>query len=204
MFDYPIPPLRASLYTELGLGPEATTEEINEARQELTARLRSRQKSLQRSLDEVYQQLPQLRSTWEQLKALEKAGQDADPQEYREVQIKLSVLEDQAIQIRQDFKAVRDEASEVEGRIHAANLMPIQNPEDRLEYDRAHPPFELMKLADCASCPMDSSKVMLRMVRQELGDFLEQLGEDVFHPSDLTRSEFQHDFTANPNLDRNS
>ena len=54
MFDYPPPPLNYGLYNELGLGPEATSEEISEARQELTIRLKARQKSLQRAMESVF------------------------------------------------------------------------------------------------------------------------------------------------------
>lgn len=202
MFDYPIPPLRGSLYNRLGLGPEASSEEINEAKQELAARLRARQRVVQRALEEVYQEMPDLRTTLAELKELERAGTDADPQKYRDTQRKLSGLEEAALQIRADFKAIRDEASVLEHQLHEANLMPIQNAEERLEYDRHHPPFELMKLADCMSSPLDDTKVMLYEVRKELSGFLEQMGEEVFHPSDLTRTDYFHDFTRDQNLDR--
>lgn len=202
MFDYPIPPLRGSLYDRLRLGPEASSEEINEAKQELAARLRARQKVVQRILEEVYQEIPDLRTTWAELKELERAGADADPQKYRQVQVRLSGLEEAALLIRSDFKAIRDEASDLEHQLHEANLMPIQNAEDRLEHDRSHPPFELIKLANCTTSPLDDTKTMLCMVRKELSEFLEQMGEEVFHPSDLTRTDFFHDFTRDHNLDR--
>lgn len=200
MFDYPIPPLRFGLYAELGLGPEATSEEINEARQELSSQLKSRQKTIQRELDAVYQKVPGLREAWEKLKTLEEAEGDAE--EFRETQLKLAALEEKAMQVHPEFKALRDTMGETQHRIHEINSMPIQNPEDRLEYDQSHPPLELIDLADCGASLLDDPKVMLRMVRLELSEFFEQSGEAVFHPSDLTRNDFSHDFTQDRNLDR--
>lgn len=202
MFDYPIPPLSHGLYNELGVGPEATAEEISEARQELTVHLRARQKAAQRVLEDVYQEVPQLRETREELKSLEVQGAEADPAKFRNVQLRLTELEEKALTIRSDYKAVRDEAAVVERRLNEVNLMPIQNPEQRLEYDRSHPPLELIKLSDCTTTPLDDPKVALRMVREQLSDFFKQSNEEVFHPSDLTRNDFRCDFTPDANLDR--
>jgi len=199
MFDYPIPPLQYGQYADLNLGPEATAEEINEARQELTTRLRGWQKVVQRELDAVYQQVPGLRESWEKLKSLEDA--DSEANEHCEVQLQLAALEEKAIQIEPHFEEIRNKLGELQCRIHEVNLMSIQSPEVRIEYDRDHPPLELIKLADCGASPLDDPKTMLRMLRLELCDFFEQAGETVFHPSDLTRNDFSHDFSHNRNLD---
>lgn len=200
MFDYPIPPLQYGQYADLDLGPEATAEEINEARQELTTSLRTRQRIVQRNLDAVYQQVPGLRQASEKLKSLEDASTEVN--EYRQVQLKLAELQEKAMQIEPRFKQIRDELDELRCRIHEVHLMPIQNPEERIEYDRNHPPLDLIKLADCGASPLEDPETMLRMLRLELSDFLEQAGEIVFHPSDLTRNDFSHDFSHNRNLDR--
>lgn len=202
MFDYPFPPLRAGLYAQLGLGPEATAEEINEASQELASRLRSQQRALQRDLDQVYREVPGLRDAWTELKALEEAGQAADAEKYREVQLKLVRLEETAARVRRDFKRLRTQAQELEQQLHQVNLLKIRSPADRREYDRSNPPFELIKLADCGASPFADRKTMLAMVRRELSDFFEQAGETVFHPTDLTRCDFSHDFETDKNLDR--
>jgi len=199
MFDYPIPPRRGGIYAQLGLGPEATAEEINEARQELSSHLKQQQKFVQRELDDVYRQLPELRETWTAFKAIE-AGSD----KYSELQVKLTKLEEQAVGICSNFKSLREQSEDFERQLHEANLLAIQNPDDRMEYDRSHPPFELLKLADCADDPLDDRKVMLAEIRRELSDFFEQSGEQVFHPSDLTRNDFSHDFTRDPSLDAKS
>lgn len=202
MFDFPLPPMRPGLYGQLGLGPEATPDEINEATQELSIRIKQQQKTLQRRLDDVFQRLPELRDTYKQFKALETADNAGGSGEYARLHAKLARLEEEAVSVCKDFREMRSQADELEKKLHEVNLMAIQRPEDRLEYDRSHPPFELLKLADCGVSPLDDRKTVLAMVRAELSEFLEQSGETVFHPSDLTRQDFRDDYTHDPNLDR--
>ena len=201
MFDYPIPPLRSGLYGELGLSPEATAEEINEARQELSSALKSQQKSVQRDLDAVYQSVAGLRQAEDDLT---KAKSESDPAKLRAAQLKLAGLEEQALRLQPQFKTLAAQAKDLDRRISETALLAIQSPEDRLKYDASHPPLELIKLADCATAPWHDRKTMLAMIRDELTDFFEQAGEAVFHPSDLTRSDFSKDFTPDPTLDRHS
>jgi hypothetical protein len=200
IFDYPIPPLRAGLYAQLGLQPDATAEEINEGRQELSTSLKLRQKRLQRELEMVFQAVPGLREAWAEQKAFDE-GLSSDAGSLRALQQKLAGLEKRASAVRADFLQLREQVADLERQLHEVNLMPIGNPADRRDYDREHPPFELIKIADCTSSPLEVRKTMLAMVRAELSDFFEQAGEAVFHPSDLTRSDFSHDYTPDKNLD---
>ena len=204
MFDYPIPPLYGGLYARLGLGPESTAEEINEARQELSSRLKSQLKVVQRELDAVYRQVPGLREAWKKVEAEEAKGADGDPARLRDAQLEQAELEESAQRIRADFRELREKAADLERQIHEASLIPIQNPGDRLAYDRSHPPFEIIKLSDGAASSLDDRRTMLAMVRRELSEFVEQYGEEVFKPSDLTRVDFLHDFTPYRSLDKNS
>ncbi|MFM9966072.1 MAG: hypothetical protein ACKV2Q_33240 [Planctomycetaceae bacterium] len=199
MFDYPIPPLRTGLYGDLGLSPEATAEEINEARLEQSSRLKSQLASVNRELDVVYQRLPGLREAKVELTT---AQSKSDPAQLRAAQLKLASLEEQALRLQPQFKSLLTQQADLERRVNESALLPIQNPEERLKYDASHPPLELIKLADCATAPWNDRKTMLALVREELASFFEQAGEPVFHPSDLTRSDFSHDFTHDPTLDR--
>jgi hypothetical protein len=201
MFDYPLPLRRGGLYEQLNLGPEATAEEISESRQEVASQLQTQQTSLRRRLERVYQQVEGLQQAVQRLQELEAQGADADPEDYRQTQQRLSRLELQASLVDPEFHALREQALQVERRIHEVNLMPLQNPEERLEYDRANPPFELLKLADCTDSPFDDARVVLAVIRQEVSDFLVQAGECVYHPSDLTQEDFTHDFAHDPTLD---
>jgi chromosome segregation ATPase len=201
MFDYPLPLRRGGLYEQLNLGPEATAEEISESRQEVASQLQTQQTSLRRRLERVYQQVDGLQQAFQRLKTLDEQGADADPVEYRRTQQRLTTLEEQATVVDPEFRSLREQALQVEQRIHEVNLMPLQNPEERLEYDRANPPFELLKLAACTHSPFDDSKVVLAVIRQEVSEFLVQAGESVYHPSDLTREDFTHDFAHDPTLD---
>lgn len=202
MFDYPLPPLRTGVYAQLGLGPDATSEEIDEARQELSNQLRRQLKAGQADLEAIYQKVPGLREACAELEAAEAAGTTSD--KATAAQAKLAILEDAALRAFPGYKRLREDVAQLERRLHEANLLPIRNPKDRLEYDRCHPPLELLKLADCATSPLDDRKQMLAIVRKELSDFLEQCGEEVFHPSDFTRRDFSHDFTEDKTLDRPS
>lgn len=203
MFDFPLPISRAAIYEKLEVGPEATAEEIGDARTELVNSLRARRMATDRALEEVYALVPEFKSTAEELKTLEGQGREADPARLRRVQIRLGKLEEEAVRINPQFVKLRGEAAELDSEVHAANLIALQSAEERLKYDRANPPCELLKLVDCRHDEFRENRVAMTLVRRELTEFLSLSGEDVFSPSDLTREDFSHDFNHTPLLDGN-
>jgi predicted nucleic acid-binding Zn-ribbon protein len=199
MFDFPLPPAPFGLYEQLGLSPEATAEEINEARQELASELQSEKRQVDKQLDEVYQHVDGLREVYGKLGG---ENSENDPRAFRAMQSQVAQLEDRACQFNSEYSLLREQAADLERRIHETNLIKLQNPQERLVYDQSHPPLELLKLADCGSGPFDDRKVVVALIRAELSEFFEQAGEAVYHPSDLTREDFTDDFTHDPLLDR--
>jgi len=81
----------------------------------------------------------------------------------------------------------------------------LQSEEERQTYDRAHPPLELLRLADPVKDRFATDPVLvLPLVRRELAEFLGQQGVEVYHPTDLTREDFAADFTLLELLDERS
>lgn len=203
MFDYPLPPLHGGLYAQLQVSPEATAEEINGARQGYISQLKFDQKKVRQQLEFIYANVPGLKDVLEQVEALLQSGESGDPIVLRAAQARAAVHEEEADSAHPEFRDLREKLNRLELDIHEANVIAIQKPEDRREYDQSHPPFEILKLEDCFSSPLDDRRTMLAAVRSELSDFLEQAGESVFHPSDLSRGDFSGDFIFDPSLDRN-
>ena len=77
----------------------------------------------------------------------------------------------------------------------------LSDPEKRKQYDRANPPLELLALEDCTRNELADNRTLLPLVRDELVRLLTELGEDVFHCSDLTRRDFVGDCRHQPLLD---
>jgi hypothetical protein len=90
---------------------------------------------------------------------------------------------------------------EIDRRKVRLNQITIDNPDERQQYDREHPPFGLLKLDDASRDGFVESRTALTLVRRELSRFFAERNEDVFHPSDLHREDFTADITPHPLLD---
>lgn len=201
MFDYPLPVARKTHYSSMGLDPEATTEEIREATEEITISLKRQKDALDRQIEEIYNAVPGLKDACAENKALQAEGVDADPASVHAAKRKLAELEQRAETVNPGFRQLRERSSDLELKIHEINRIALGNPESRLAYDKSVPPLELLKLAECARDAFTEGKKAVTLLRRELSRFLAQLGEDVYHPSDLTREDFSSDFLFNPFLD---
>lgn len=201
MFDYPIHLPRDTDYHLFGLGPEATADEIREAATEVVAQLQAQADAAERRIAEIQAQVAGLREATDELKALRDRAEEVDPTEYARAQRTLRELEDQAAAIEPQYRELCARPAELKERIEKINCLPLHNPSGRAEYDQAHPPLELLKLADCGQDELFDNRLVLGLVRQELSQFFSAQGEEVFHPSDLTREDFSSDFHPNPILD---
>jgi hypothetical protein len=56
-------------------------------------------------------------------------------------------------------------------------------------------------LAESPDDAFADNKTALFMLRRELAEFLSETGEEVFHPSDFSRTDFSGDFSHNLQLD---
>lgn len=119
----------------------------------------------------------------------------------RVVQEQLSGLEQRATAIAPAWKRDRARCVEIEEKIAGWNRLALDKPEERRAWDRAHPPLALLRLADCAGTNFAENHTILFLIRREVSRYLEERGEEVFHPSDLTRESFSADFHFHALLD---
>lgn len=106
---------------------------------------------------------------------------------------------------------VRDASREYVNRLTAAgadaeaiaevNAIKIDSRERREDYDAKHPPLTLLKVRPPSSELFERSDRRLIVLRRDLERALEDVGEHVYHPSDLTRVDFVRDFMASEMLD---
>jgi hypothetical protein len=201
MFSYPLPIPRDTCYQQLGLEPDATPQEINEALIEQKSKLYNEKLSLERALEEIYKEFPGLKETYNEMRTLQSKKEPANPEPLRHAQRRLVELELKALAKHPNLKPSRKRVEEIEAETVELNRLPIAKADSRKEYDRAHPPLELLQLADCTRSSFTENKTALLLLRRELSRFLAAQGETVFHPSDLTREDFTADFSPNPLLD---
>jgi hypothetical protein len=96
-----------------------------------------------------------------------------------------------------------DRSLEAEARQKAEdiNQWNLDKPDARLVYDCAHPPLALLKLAPPADAALRDPRTFLFLLRSAISEFLNAHGEEVFHPSDVTRRDFTDDFDHHELLD---
>src|ERR1041384_3197047 len=201
MFDYPLPVPRTTHYLSIGVEPEATTEEIRDASEEIIIELNSKKKAVDLLIGEVYQRVAGLKNAYDAVEALHHQSQEADPGELGLALKTLAQLEQTAAKVNPQVKQLRARAIELELKINEINRLALQNPEARLAYDRSTPPLELLKLASCTLDEFTNNRTAIVLLRRELSAFIANRGEEVFQPSALTRANFTSDFSFNSILD---
>jgi len=201
MFDYPLPIPRNTLYSEIGVGPEATTEEIRDATEELKIAVDGQKKTVDAQIEELYEVVPGLRGAYQEIERLQAQTDSAGAEQLRTAQKKLVELEQKAERHNPNFRQLRDRLSEIGLKFNEINQMKVRKPETRVSYDRANPPLDLFKLAKCMRDELADNKIALALLRRELSEFFAARHEEVFHPSDLTREDFSSDFAFNSLLD---
>lgn len=202
MFSYPLPPVSETEYARLGVGPEASAQEIGDAQSELKSRLNGRKVALSKQVEGVLAEVSGLREAYDALAALQRDGETVDRTRHREAHRRVVELEQEALRREPRFTSWRREIEDIDTQIQAINRMNLQSRESRLEYDQGHPPLELIKLEECTrDAWVRKPKVAMALLRRELAAYFHDRGEPVFHPSDLTRRHFDDDFAYHPLLD---
>lgn len=201
MFDYPIEVPSSTEYTRLGIDPEATSQEVSEAKAEFVARITTRQREVTQTLEDVYARVEGLRDAVRAFKELDSSGKGGTDR--TRVVRRLREFERRAQEVQPRYNALRKETEELAREREEVNsLGVVQSPAEREAYDRLHPPLHLLKLEDARRDAFARDRrLMLPIVRRHVSQFLEDHGEPVHHPSDLTRSDFTADFSHNPLLD---
>ncbi len=207
MFDYPLWVPRENRYALLGVPPEATAEEVRDALNERKQDLDAQALEVARQVKEVYDKVPGLKEAEEQVKALRgrrDEGKPVDGAALAAAQKRLDEAEAKARRANPEFRALQRKQAELEAAARDLNTLGLQNTKERQEYNRAHPPLDLLELTNCASEPFADpadTRTPLVQLRRELARFLARQGEEVYHPSDLTRDDFSADFTPTDLLD---
>ena len=206
MFDYPLSVPRDTLYEDLGLIPEATPDEVRNAIKDREQELVAQQSKIGTLLESIYTAVPRLKEAESELSTLRLADANLKDREskLRIARDNLNRLEHQALAINPEFRHLRKQLEELKRQGDGLNNLPFSTPAKRLDYDREHPPLELLKLASYdknALFDRNLNNIALTALRRELSEFLYEQGEDVFHPSDLTREDFSSDFNYTPFLD---
>jgi hypothetical protein len=205
LFDYPLPIPSDTVYRQLGVEPDATDDDIRFALAATRRRLEAEKRDADAELQVVFGQIPALQKAYQELDLAQCAEGQVEAAGLRHVQSTIAQLERKAISIRPRFKELRGRAASLGRQIEELNRLSLEKPEERQKYDSAHPPLGLLKLTGCTRDePLLERRTTLVLLRTELSRFLEAQGEAVFHPSDLTRSDFSGDFTPIPFLDDES
>jgi hypothetical protein len=202
LFEYPAPLPKNTLYDLLGVGPEARTAEIAEARADLLNHLKDEAAAIQEKVDQETRAVEGLKEATQEARELEAKGAEADVRAIEAARLRRDLLRQKAARRAPQFPTWLKQIEERHARIKDAQNLPLLTEEGRAQYDAAHPPLALLRLADCTSDgALADSREALRGLRRELAAVLEARGEQVYHPSDLTRDDFTIDFLPNPELD---
>jgi hypothetical protein len=202
MFDYPLMIPGKTEYDDLGVGPEATEQEIRDAIAERNAAWQDEKRGITRRIAAVQRQVAGLKEAEAALAALRKAQPEAGTDELASAQRTLAGLEARAIALEPRYRELLARVSELADQIDQSSQNPLEKPDKRREYDRANAPLALLKLVDCTRDGFVEDRRALAQVRHTLALFLAARGEEVFHPSDVTRDDFTRDFQPDPDLDR--
>lgn len=186
-------------YSTLGMCPDAHTNDIRDAQRDLTLALQGEKAEAERELAAVHAAVPGLAQAAREHEAA--VGRGAAGPEVRAAARRLAEQQSVARAVNQDYQRVVERLRRVEAAINELNVLDLTNPTKRREYDQANPPFELLKFADCTRDGLADPAVAMALLRKAMVEFLDGRGEEVYHPSDLTRRDFRTDYTFHPLLD---
>jgi hypothetical protein len=207
MLRYPFVVPHQSVYTLLGVDPEASSDEVRDAKLETCTRLDAELKAINKRLSGIYDKVPGLRQAEKSVSNLmarsSKEGSDcaAGIEALKKTQQEHSLLFRQARAVDPHFADLKHQAGELERQIREMNSLNLDNPRVRDEYDEKHPPFAILKLENCRRDEFRLNNVAVKIVRRELSKYLQTQNEVVYHPSDLSRQDFTGDFSYCPILD---
>lgn len=188
-----------SQYAVLGISPSANLTDIRDAQRDHLAQLQKQLRAAQRQIDEVRERVPGLAPALQEVETLR--NQETAPSQLAAAERTLAALEAEARRVNPKYAELVERVKRLNAEINDLNKLDLANPAKRLEYDRANPPFEMLKIVDCERTELNDPVVAMALLRKELTEFLEAAGECVDHPSDLTRRDFQNDYSFHPLLD---
>ena len=202
MLHYPMLIPARTDYSRLGVDPEATAQEVNEAKAEYINKLEGRLREVGKRLASVFEAVPGLKDAYSDYESLE--ARDADTSNRTDLVRELRRLEERATAIEPEFQRLRKREAELNKELEEVNVMDLLNPTKRESYDGHHPPLRLLELENATRDRFATDrKLFPGLLRRSLARHFEKRGEPVFHPSDQTRRDFTADFSHTPLLDGN-
>lgn len=201
MFDYPIPVPKYTLYHELGIGPEASVEEVAQAQRAVLRLLTEEKKTIDHKLRAIYVDHPGLQQKYQERERLLKDESSTAEESLNQIEKEIFKIERKIEKVYPKFKGLREQSDFVEKKIIKFNNLPLTNPDEREQYDQENPPFAILKLEDNTKDAFTNNKSAIALIRKELTEFFIKQGEPVAHPSDLNRKNFIADFNTSALLD---
>jgi hypothetical protein len=191
MFSHPLPKPINNRYYELGVGPEATLAEIRQAKNEMVAKLKVQITDIQKKMPEASRDDESRIQPSQSANHLEKdrVTQDSRHGSEKLASAKLDELKRKKEQLEQEILDINSFIATVESQ------------KKRAEYDRRHPPCALLKIESTSETEFSDLKRILFFIRCEVANYFAERNIPVVHPSDLTREDFQADFSYNKLLD---
>jgi hypothetical protein len=204
MFDYPYLKAKDTDYRKLNITPEASKDEITDAKNDILSFLDAQKLEIEKNLKHIYENVQGLRDVEDEIARLQNSSSSDEAEKYRELLERSTVLEIQAQKIDPRFSEYKKQLAELRAKVSEINNMKLESQEGRNEYDLSIPLHTLLKLSDFEH-PVFSDKekrMVISLIREELADFFEkEKNTGCFHPSDFTRKHFYLDFNYNEYLD---
>lgn len=156
-----------------------------------------KKKTTRAALDSIQTELKGLFAPFPGLAQLQEAmdkRQDYDEKQYE------ALLEKAKKQSPQLIEALHKKR-QLEKELETSGETVFARYDERVAYDEANAPFAMLKFEEKAACvPADGIETLM-LVRRDLLSAMEQSAGDVYHPSDLTRTDFTGEYTYHKLLD---
>ena len=204
MFDYPLQLPDASQYSLFDSQPEYDCDEIEYRKNQVIKRLETEKKELIQEIQGVYEknaELGSLPKLFDDLKALEAKGKEADEKALGELRATIVSLEQLAEKNSPGFGKRRRRVEEIDERISKMNSSDLSKESVKSDYDEETPPFSLMQFESYPFTEMNQSKTLFFLLRKELTDYFAAQGEEAGYPNEMQRTDFTEDYYYNEILD---
>jgi len=204
MFNYPVILPQNTTYSLLGITPEAYTDDITDAKNELAREFNATKKMLEKRISLVQNNVPGLQVKRELLRNFMKDDmlRKSRESEYRKLLDEIKLLEKEAQKTDPEFNELERKLIEVNQKITNLNVIKLESDEDRKKHDENLPACTILKMEKFQPEILTDARTRLFFIRKSLSDFFEMdKSVSCYHPSDFTRSNFYSDYEPNNIID---
>jgi len=200
-FEYLVRIPTDTAYDDLGIDATASDQEVRWAVDEKKRQLATKRDEFRGRVDDVIAKVPGYKGVLDRVAELKRLNELSHSAESADLEKVLIQMERKALQEDPKFLENRVLCEKLDKEIHQWSERSLDNPDERTKYERKHPPLALLKLWDCGQAQFTERRVAMLLIRREVASFLEGKGERVFHPSDITRTDFHGDYQMNELID---